>query len=467
MTLLQVFVILRARMRLLLKAMLATVFAALLISLLFPNIYKAGTSLVLNYKGIDPVSGTAMAPQLMPGYMATQIDVIKSKNVALRVVDALRLADRPSFQEDYRSDTGGRGDIRDWIAERLLEKVKVVPGRDSSVIDIIYRSRDADFAADVANAFATQYLETLVQLTTDPLKGVSSYFTSQISVLREALEAAQNKLSAYQQEAGIVDADSQMDVETMRLNDLSSQLVQVQGQLQEARSRQRQAAARGGENSPEVIANPLIQNLKTQLAQADAKLAQLSGRLEPAHPAYEGAQLEADKLRAELQRHVRASLDSLAINSRVIEQRERDLKAAVEAQKARVLELGRARDRLTLLAKDAGSARDAYDAAVARFNKVNLEGHANQPDVTVLNPSTPPIDPWFPRLGLNMMLAPLIGLMIGIALALALEWMRPRLRTLDDLGMVLDGVVIDEIDWTPQRPPRRLLPAIASRPALR
>jgi uncharacterized protein involved in exopolysaccharide biosynthesis len=60
-----------------------------------PKTYKATASVLLNYKGMDPVTGLTMPGQLLPGYMATQIDIISSKNVALRVVDRCKLAEKP------------------------------------------------------------------------------------------------------------------------------------------------------------------------------------------------------------------------------------------------------------------------------------------------------------------------------------------------------------------------------------
>ena len=62
------------------------------------------------------------------------------------------------------------------------------------------------------------------------MRQAATYFTGQIKSLRVDLEAAQSKLSAYQQEHGLVSTDNRLDVESARLNDLSSQLVQAQGQ---------------------------------------------------------------------------------------------------------------------------------------------------------------------------------------------------------------------------------------------
>ncbi len=112
--------ILRARMRIVLATFFVTVVATVMVSLLLPKSYTASSSVVMNFKGVDPLTGLTLPGQLLPGYMATQIDIITSKNVALRVVDQLKLAQNPAVIEEFNQSTNGRGTVRDWLADLLL-----------------------------------------------------------------------------------------------------------------------------------------------------------------------------------------------------------------------------------------------------------------------------------------------------------------------------------------------------------
>ena len=82
----QFILILKARVKTILITLSLVVLTTLAINLMMPKIYKGTASLVLNYKGVDPVTGLTLPAQLMPGYMATQIDIITSRNVAIKVV---------------------------------------------------------------------------------------------------------------------------------------------------------------------------------------------------------------------------------------------------------------------------------------------------------------------------------------------------------------------------------------------
>jgi len=440
----QVLLILRARYRVIIAALLLIVAASIVINLLMPKKYQASTTLVVNYKGADPVSGAMMPSGMISGYMATQGDIIQSKTVALGVVDALRLAELSTVQRDFQQATEGRGDIRDWLAELLLRNVNVVPARESSVITITFTGTDPAFAAAVANAFAAEYQKTSIQLKVQPLKQASAYFNEQLRELRDKLEQAQTRLSTYQQDNGLVSVDQRLDVETARLNELSSQLVLVQSQAADAASRQNTARGVAGE-SPDVVANPLVQNLKASLAQAEARLSDLAQRLGANHPQYQGAKADVEKQRAELAAQMNITYGSLGGVARNVRQRQAQLEAAVAAQKARILELNSARDKLAILARDVDSAQRTYDAASARFSQTSIEGNANQTDVAVLSPALAPTRPSSPRMLLNVFVAILFGTGFGMGLALLLEMIDRRVHSADD---VLDLQIPVLADWS-------------------
>jgi chain length determinant protein EpsF len=446
MSLHQFLLILRARHKIILSTLLVTVLLALGFSLVQPKTYKAAASVLLNYKGVDPLTGLTMPGQLMPGYMATQIDIISSKNVAGRVVDALHLASSPAVVQQFQEANEGRGHVRDWLADLLLKKLDIVPSRESSVVEISFKGADPAFAAAVVNAFADEYQKITVQLKTDPAKKASSYFNEQTKQLRDNLEAAQARLSKYQQEKGIVSLDNnRYDMELARLNDLSSQLVAAQATAMEASSRQRMAG-RGGA-SPDVANNPVVQSLRVSLATAESKLADTSSRYGRNHPQYQAARAEVDKLRGELNATMGSVSQSVGNNAEVLRQREAELRAAVAAQKTRVLELNRARDELGPLLKELETAQRAYDAASARFSQTRIEAQSEQSDVSVLNPAVAPTEPSGPRVLLNSLIAFLLGTVLGVGLALLLELLNRPVRSSSDIKDMLGIPVLGTIEW--------------------
>ncbi|MGK5044665.1 chain length determinant protein EpsF [Janthinobacterium sp. GB4P2] len=460
----QFLLVLRARQRIVFITLLLTVATTLIVSLVLPKTYKATSSLVLNYKGVDPLTGLTMPGQLLPGYMATQIDIISSKNVALRVVDQLHLADSPAVVAQFREAADGRGTIRDWLADLLLKKLEIVPSRESSVVDISFKGADPQFVAAVANAFADEYQKINVQLKVEPMKKAAAYFSEQTKLLRDNVETAQSRLSKYQQDNGIVSLDNRLDVESNRLNDLSAQLVAAQGQLMEASSRQRMAQSVNGAESPDVASNPLIQNLKIGLGAAESKFAEVSQRLSSNHPQYQSAKAEVDKLRADLRDQLQIASRSVVGNAQIFAQREASVKAALATQKAKVLELNRTRDEMNVLNKDVESAQRAFDVASQRFSQTKIEGQSDQSDIAVLNPAVPPIEPAGPKVLLNTVLSVFLGILLGLGLAMLAEMLDRRVRSESDLADAVQVPVLGSIAWNSTKRQRsRLLRAILPR----
>ena len=437
-------VTLRARYKIVLLTVAVTVIAALAITLLLPKTYLGTVSMVVNYKGVDAVTGLSMPAQLMPGYTATQIDIIKSKGVALRVVDQLGLANNAAVQQQFNDATGGRGTIRDWLADLLLNKVDVVPARESSVLTLNFKGNDPQFVAAVANAFATAYMQLSVQLKTDPAQQASTFITSQTKVLREQYEAAQARVSKYQLENNIFNADNRADVETARLNDLSSQLVAAQSQNIDANSRRAQAEGNAA-TSPDVLNNPLVQGLKSSLALAEAKFADTAQRLAPNHPQYIAAKSEVDKLRASLNEQIQSASRGVAVSATISRQRESELRAQLAAQKSKVLALNTARDEFSVLSNEMENARRAYEMASQRFNQTSLEGSSKQADIAVLTPATAPLSPSGPRMLLNIAVALVAGVILGLGGVLVMELLDQRIRSAaqlaDAFGLPVLGVI--------------------------
>ncbi|MDQ1919495.1 chain length determinant protein EpsF [Massilia pseudoviolaceinigra] len=460
MNLSQFLLILYARKYIILATLLVTVTLTLMVSLSMPKTYQATASVLLNYKGVDPLTGMAMPSQLLPGYMATQIDIISSKNVAGRVVDQLKMAENPTVVDQFKKATGGNGTVRDWLAGLLLHKLDVVPSRESSVVEINFKGADPQFVAAVANAFAEEYQKLSIELKVEPMKKAAAYFNEQTKMLRGNVEAAQSRLSKYQQDNGIVSVDNRLDVESNRLNDLSAQLVSAQGQAMEANSRQGMAQGSRGADSPDVAANPLVQNLKVQLAGAESRLAEVGQRLGQNHPQYLSVKAEVDKINANLSTQLRAASNNVGSNAAILQQREASVRAALAAQKAKVLELNRSRDELGVLVKDVESAQRAFDATSQRFSQTRIEGASEQSDIAVLNPATAPLGANGPRVMLNTMLSAFLGVMLGLGFALLTEMIDRRVRSETDMAEVLQMPVLGVIDWT--APKRRRYSAINS-----
>jgi chain length determinant protein EpsF len=437
----QFLLILKARRMILLVTLSLVVISTLVVNLMTPKTYKASTSVVLNAKGIDPVTGFSLPATQMPGYVSTQIEIITSEKVAVKVVENLKLTENKAALAKFNEATKGKGEIKSWMANLLLKNLDARPSRDSSIVEIAFSGADPEFAATMANAFAEAYQETNIELKVQPPQKAAELLGLQTEVLRNNIEKAQARLAEYQQEKGLTGVAGSMDVESARLNDLSSQLVAAQNQAYEARSRQIRTGGTG-DASPDLAANPMVQTLNIDIARAESKLSELSQRLGSRHPQYQQAMAEITKLRSQLQEEKGKARSTIGGTASIYEQREAEIRTALAAQKARVLELNLTRDHLTVLQRDLDNAQRAMDSSSQRFNQTMLEGRSNQTDIAILNPATPPLSPAGPKIKSNTILAFFLGGLLGIFMSLTAEKLDRRIRCRDDISELLEIPVL-------------------------
>jgi chain length determinant protein EpsF len=359
-------------------------------------------------------SGSQQTPN--PGLLATQVDVIRSQRVALEAVRLLGFERSEVARSIYRNATGGRGTLEQFFAERLIDRVRIQPSQQSTVIEIALRAPDPRFAAEAANAVARAYIATQLELKVQPAREFADFYEAQSKAARERYEAAQRRLSRHQRTHGIVSIDERLDVESRRLDELSSQLTQLQAVRSEsaqkagAVSRMRE----GGPALPDVINNPVIAQLRADVARGDAKLKELESQFGPRYPTVERAREELSALRAELDRHIEAVGGSLARQHEVNVARERELTDALTAQRARVMTLKRQRDDVVVLVRDVESAQRALDLLQTRMMQNTVESQSRGASAVHLDPAVEPLEPTSP----NVLVVWVVGVTLAPAVAL-------------------------------------------------
>jgi chain length determinant protein EpsF len=433
--------ILRARWWLALTVFLLTVGLTLGISLMLPKQYKAIASVVVDSKP-DPVSAMVYGTTVLPGFMATQVDIIQSDRVAQRVVRNLKLNENPQLRRQWQEETNGEGSIENWLATVFQKNMDVVPSRESSVISVSYKAPDPRFAAALANAFVQAYVDTTLELRVDPARQYSTFFDARAKEARETLETAQSKLSTFQKEKGIIASDERLDIENSRLNELSSQLTAIQAMAAESASRQVQAQGSQGDRMQEVLNNPLIVGMKSDIARGEARLQELSTRYGDNHPQVQETKANLTELRLRLDAETRKVTGGVGVSNTITRQREADVRSSLEAQRAKVLKLKAVRDEGLVMMRDVDNAQRSYDAVQQRYTQTSLESQTKQSNVNLLTAAVPPLTPASPRVVLNTLLAALAGVVFGAGLALFLELRDRRVRNIDDLAAALGLPVI-------------------------
>lgn len=442
MTFSQFLLILRARWRLAFGIFAFIVTAAVVFSLVWPKKYTGEASVVVDVKP-DPISVMLNPAATAPSFMATQLDIMTSDRVALRVIRDLKLAENREIREQWLDDGEGKGTVEQYLITYFFQKyLDIRPSRESNVIVINFKSPDPTFAAAMANAFARAYIATTLELRTNPAQNFKAFFDTQTKDARDALERAQAKLSAYQQEKGIVATDERLDVENARLAELSSQYTQLQAISADSSSREKQAQGAKADRLQEVLSNPVIAGLKVDLTRSEARLQELVQRLGDANPQVVETRANIAELRKRIDAETVRISSGVGVSNTINRAREGEIRAALDSQRNKILQMKVVRDEGMVLQREVENAQRVYDSLVARMSQTSLEAQNTQSYASILTEALPPAEHSSPRLLLNTFLSVFIGVFLGVGAALIREMIDRRIRSAEDLAATLGLPVI-------------------------
>lgn len=414
---------LRARYRTFLGILSVTVLAALLVSLLMPKTYVAQTSIMSDLKNEQSLNPGQQYfnDRERTSYLQTQVDILTSPKVARQVVRDLDLAKNPVLLAAYK-DSEARISFDDWMGELLLSGLKVDTSL-SNIIKLSYASGDPVQAARYANGFAQAYIGSVLELRVEPLKQASAWFVGQAQALRTDLEAAEARLTEFERQNGILAADERNDMATLHLVDLAGQA-----------ARTRETAAANDYLEATMRDTRSVETLRNNLALANAKLLELSEVYGDRHPNVIRQRAEVAALSSQLQSEMKVATADAERSLRAARQRSISLQADVAAQSQRVGDLHQAHARLAILRNDFANAQRAYDQAMQRSVASAIDSRAVVANVSVLSEAMPPASAKSPKLGLNIVLALVIGTLLGLSAVYFLEASDRRLRLVDDFA---------------------------------
>lgn len=442
----QYWEIIRGRRWIVITAFITTVITTLLGSLLLPPKYEATATLVLDYDSSNPMNmGNIPIGGMLQSieYINTQIEIIRSRKIAIRVVEALKLDKLPEVIEAFEDARKPnplffwrkekKMDIKVWLADEYLsEYLKIEPARDTRYLYIKFYSADPDFSAAVANSFAQSYTEYNLELKVMPFKEAGVWFSEKLKDVKIKADTASEQLREYNKKKGIVSQEGRFyDDAIQRLDQINTQLIVAKGKLNDAKvAVQRIEGSKGAyESLPEVISNSFINTLKTEKTKFETALSELSGKAGTRHPQYLRIQAELHTVNAKLNSEIHNIVSAIRQDYTAANERVASLEKALSAQKNEVLNMNASRYEMDSLNRESEGFKQSFDAVLRKFNETALQGDMNRTNVFLIDTAVPPTKKYSPKIMLNMALAVFVGLFLGVGLAFFFDYLDDTVKS--------------------------------------
>ena len=413
-------------------------------------------------------------------FYVTQTRVLQSRHLALRAVEALELEGKPERLPPpdrfslsplvwagqgvawLRQGVGGESAVASPVAaipgavqagkvDHFLAALNVVPVRMSTLVDLRFRSPDAEFAARAANALAEQYIRHSLELRFDASKEANDWLSGQLEELRLKVAESDRALQEFKERNRSVSLDDRQNIVVQKLTALNQQVTDARLARfdREARYQQLGQLRRRGaplDAFPDVMQSAAVQQLKSQLAteqaqQADLRRQEFGENYGPLKAITAQIQTTTGRLNAEMDRIA----DAVRTEFETARARENAMAQALEAQKNEALGLDRHAIEYAQLDREAESNRQLYENLLLRTNETSISNEFKGSNIQVVDRAETPRMPVLPNTRRDLTLAAVGGLTVGLLLAFGVEYFDSRIKSPEEikthLGLPFLGII--------------------------
>ena len=424
----------------------------------------------------DPVSG-----YYDDGFLATQHRIIQSRSMALRTIEAL---EKNGYQERIPTTTGfslsPRAALRSAIGaisgmlgqgqeeaapqpaadetaaqaakvSTFLAGLSVIAIRNSSLVDLAFRSPDPVYAARAVNELASQYRLRNLDSRFLASKEANDFLSEQLNEQRTKLEASEATLLRYRELHNAASVDDRQNIVVQKLTELNAQVTRakIERMDKQALYNQLENVRNGGGGSldtvPIVMANEIVQKLKIEIAGLEERRAQMAAQYGPNWPPMKELVVSIENARQRLSVEVDGVVGAVRSDYLAAAAKENSLTSALESQKGEAQGLDRKAVEYAALEREAAGNRQLYENLMQRAKETGVSGQFKSSNVEIVDRADVPPAPVLPNVQRDLVVSGFMGLLLAFGLVFGFEYFDSRIKSPDEikahLGLSFLGLV--------------------------
>lgn len=419
--------------------------------------------------------------KLIAGNSAQVAQNGQNAQTSLPILNALLLSNSAQSAETYAEQIGETPVVQRVIDDLGLKTdvralsgaVSVKPVTNTNVLALSVTWSDPQTAAKIANDFAAVFVAREAELVSGQANSALDFLSKQLPVAQRRLLRAERKLSAYETSHNIADLGTQTTntVNAAGAIDAKINAIQLDKQQADAQIASLSAqlvhikpASAGGES---ITQNPVLQQLRTQLAGLQGQLANAEQQYTDSHPTVVNLKSQIAQLQKQIARTpptiiaatntvanpVYQQLSQQLGMARATSQSDTAQLATLATQRAAInpqlAALPGASAKLAELKREAKLSEDVYSALQQKYNDASVSRASGISDVTVTQPASAALASKTPHAGLNLILGSIVGLLLALGIVFLIDWFDGRIRDERDVENDLSLPVLASIPLLP------------------
>ena len=448
-----------------LACLLITIITTAIVTFAMRPIYRGTTTIQINKESSQIVDfKEILAINTMDlDYYQTQYKILESRSLAKRVIQALGLSKHPEFlpqngnspfqiwrsnlltsiSNRLTSQNKGRGPLSESeketanetrIIDEFLDKLKVEPIRNSRLVRIHFDSHYPDLATQISNILAAMYVKQNLETRFTATEQAKEWLTGQLGDLKGKVEKSDEALQAFGSKHDIISLEEKENIVMRRLSELNEALAKAETERMSKEALYQQTTSQNSDSLPAILENKLVQELKQTSIQLEAQYMKHSETLfKPDWPEMKRLKEQMETVQNRLNSEIKKIVAGLKNEYDSSLRKEVLLRNAFEEQKAKAMEMQQNAIQYNILKREADTNKELYRGLLQRMKEAGVSAGITASNIQVVDQAEMPTKPFKPNKELNLLLASVVGLFLGVGLAFFLEHLDDTVKTPEDL----------------------------------
>lgn len=324
----------------------------------------------------------------------------------------------------------------------LRSKIQVTPHRGSRLVSVSVSSFDRQFAARMANSVVEQYIRSNMQRRYDAGNEARNFLQGQLAEMRISLERADQALQDFAQENRVANLDERQEMASQSLRDLNARLSDAQTRLLEYQSYREQIQSGRSIQLASVLENEAIRGLRMQMAELSTQRASMLQTFKEDYPAVVELNTRMSQIQTEIDELMRRELQVISSQYENLRAQAQTLEEAIVERENGILALSQQSVQYNILKREFETNRELYDGLLQRMKEIGLAAGIQENNISVIDPALAPGGPYHPNFMRSVLVALFLGAVIGIGLALLLEFLDTTVRRAEDFERLTSRPVL-------------------------
>jgi len=328
--------------------------------------------------------------------------------------------------------------------------INIFPVEETRLVKINVFSPSRAWAKAVADSTAREYINFNVDNRLKSSQTTLSWLTDHLYEMKKKLEDAEEEFLAYKQKAKLISVEESQKVIAQKIREFNDAYIRARNKRVEldAKLAQLSRISKSGGDVPHLrslIENKLINDLYSQMVNAEVELSRLSKVYKSKHPKVMQVRIEIEKTSKKLRQEIEKELESLKAERSVLLSRERVLQKTMSDFEQEGMETNKKELQFTILKRNVDMNQNLYDTLLSRMKEADITGNIDVSNIRITENAVLPRLPVRPNKKRNLMLGVIFGLMIGIGLSFLREYLDRTLHTEEDVEKYLGLPVLSVI----------------------